>query len=93
MRKIVDFPWYISITENMSVNGILFHSAAFYLVNDTIELEVVLSGVVDIFRGFARVVRVEKKTSGAVYSIAVALTDLKSKKKTKRNHSAEKPQQ
>ena len=75
--KVVDSPWYISITENMSVNGILFNSAAHYQVDDTIEVEVVLSGVLDIFRGYARVVRVKKKKDGAVYSIAVTLIDLK----------------
>ena len=74
-----DSPWYISITENMSVTGILFHSAAAYMVNDIIELEVVLSGVLDIFKGYARVVRVHKKASGVLYSVAVILVDLKTK--------------
>ena len=63
----------------MSVNGILFKSAAHYLVGDIIELEVVLSGALNIFRGFARVVRVRKGKSGEAHSIAVTLIDLKKK--------------
>ena len=77
--KITDSPWYISITENMSVTGILFNSAAPYMVNDIMEMEVVLSGVLDIFKGYARVVRVNKKEAGVVYSIAVTLVDLKTR--------------
>ena len=77
--KSADSAWYISITENMSVTGILFNSAASYQVDDIVEVEVVLSGVLDIFRGYARVVRVEKKKSGGIYSIAITLFDLKKK--------------
>ena len=75
--QVVDYPWYVSITENMSVSGILFNSAAPYFVGDTIELEVVLSGVLDIFKGYAKVVRVQKKDSGVIYAVAVTLIDLK----------------
>lgn len=77
--KIINSHWFISITENMSVSGILFNSAAPYLVGDIIELEVVLSGVIDIFRGFARVVRIDKKESGVAHGIAVMLIDFKKK--------------
>ena len=79
--QVIDSPWYISITENMSVTGILFNSAAPYRVDDIIELEVVLSGVLDIFKGYGKIVRVDKKRSGAIYSIAVMLIDLKNKGK------------
>ena len=79
----VDAPWYVSMTQDMSVSGILFKSAAPYLIDDIIELEVVLSGVLDIFRGFARVVRVEKGKAGVGYPIAVTLIDLKKKVRKK----------
>ena len=75
-------PWFLSMTENMSYNGVLFTSSAAYLKGDIIELEVILSGVLDIFRGYGRVVRVDKKPSGVVYSVAVTLVDLKDKPKS-----------
>ncbi len=78
------FPWHVSLTENMSVNGILFHSSAPYLVGDTIELEVFLSGALNVFQGFAKVVRVEKGGTKGGYSIAVMLMDLKRKAQRKK---------
>ncbi len=74
-------PWYLSATENMSFNGILFSSSAPYEKEDIIEIEVVMSAVLDIFRGFGRVVRVEKKAAAAVYQVAVTLIDLKGRQK------------
>ncbi len=82
-------PWYVSLTENMSVNGILFNSAAPYQIDDIIELEVVLSGVLDIFSGYGKVVRVDKKDSGVVYSVAVMLIDLKNKGRRFKNIARE----
>ena len=81
--KMVDSPWYVSMTENMSGNGILFHSSAAYLVGDTVELEVIFYGVLDVFRGFARIVRVDKGKAGGGYPIAVTLIDLKKKVRKK----------
>ena len=76
------FPWHVSVTENMSVTGILFHSSAPYLVGDIIELEVLLSGALNIFQGFAKVVRVDRGRKKGSYSIAVMLVNLK--KRTRR---------
>ena len=78
-KPMYDF-WYLSTTEDMSVNGLLFTSAMPYQKNDEIELEIVMSGVLDIFRGFGKVVRVQKKESGAFYSVAVQYVDIKAKK-------------
>ena len=75
--KTVEAPWYVSMTENMSVNGILFHSAAPYAIGHVIELEVIFSGVLNVFRGYGKVVRAQKKEPGQVYFIAVMLIDLK----------------
>ncbi len=75
-RQMHEF-WYLSTTEDMSVNGLLFTSAMPYQKSDVIELEIVMSGVLDIFRGFGKVVRVLKKESGAFYNVAVQYVDLK----------------
>ena len=72
--------WYLSTTEDMSVNGLLFTSAMPYQRGDVIELEIVMSGVLDIFRGHGKVVRVQKKESGAFYSVAVHYIDIKARK-------------
>lgn len=64
--------WHLSNTHNMSVGGLLFFSDVPYLVGDVIELEVVMSGVLNVFKGFGKVLRVEQKNPrAAYYSIAV----------------------
>lgn len=78
-KPMYDF-WYLSTTEDMSVNGLLFTSAMPYQKNDIIELEIVMSGVLDIFRGYGKVVRVHKKESGAFYSVAVQYSDVKARR-------------
>ena len=78
--RVLDEPWYLSLTENMSVLGVLFTAAAPYCENDILEIEIVMSGVLNIFKGYGRVVRVEKKESGVTFSIAVSLIDLKDKR-------------
>ncbi len=75
--------WYLSTTEDMSVNGLLFTSAMPYIKSDVIEIEIVMSGVLDIFRGFGKVIRACKKESGAFYNVAVQYVDIKGKPKAK----------
>lgn len=80
--KDADRKWHISTTHDMSILGIAFLSEVPYHINDILELQVVMSGVVDIFTGFGQIVRIEKKTKGAYYLIAVKLLKkLPSKKK------------
>ena len=77
--------WYLSTTEDMSVNGLLFTSAMPYIKGDIVEIEIVMSGVLDIFRGFGRVIRVTKKESGAFYNVAVQYVDIKGKSDVKKD--------
>jgi len=72
--------WQLATTENMSLSGLLFVSALSYQVDDVIELQVVMSGVLDIFNGYGKVVRVNKNKSG-YYQVAVKYVDLKSKRR------------
>ena len=53
----VDSIWQLASTENMSLSGLLFVSAFVYHPGDIIELQVVMSGVLDIFNGFGKVIR------------------------------------
>jgi hypothetical protein len=50
--------WSLSTTKNMSYSGFLFLSSTPYFKGDILELQVVMSGVIDIYRGHAEVVRV-----------------------------------
>ncbi|MBF0504447.1 MAG: PilZ domain-containing protein [Candidatus Omnitrophica bacterium] len=74
----VESIWQLAVTEDMSISGLLFVSALEYHPADIIELQVVMSGVLDIFNGFGRVVRVFRN-KGGYYQVAVKYVDLKSK--------------
>jgi len=78
LKRKVESPWQFSTSENMSLSGLLFVSAAPYHPKDTIELQVTMSGVLDIFNGFGQVVRVSHK-KGDNYHVAVRYADLKFK--------------
>ena len=78
--KKVDSMWQLSTTENMSLSGLLFVSALAYHMGDTVELQVVMSGVLDIFNGYGKVVRTTRN-KGGYYLIGVKYVDLKIKKR------------
>jgi hypothetical protein len=50
--------WSLSTTKNMSHSGFLFLSTIAYRKGDVLELQVVMSGLIDVYRGQAQVVRV-----------------------------------
>lgn len=76
-NKESDTRWHLSTTHDMSVMGLSFLSDVSYQVDDTLELHVIMSGVLDIFKGYGKVVRVERKATGAFYLIAVKFTENK----------------
>lgn len=78
-RKINSM-WQLATTENMSLSGLLFVSALPYQAQDIIELQVVMSGLLDIFNGFGQVVRSTRHKSG-YYHVAVKYVDLKHKRR------------
>lgn len=78
--KKMDSMWQLSTTENMSLSGLLFVSAIAYHMDDTIELQVVMSGVLDIFNGYGKVMRVTRNKAG-YYLVGVKYVDLKIKKR------------
>ena len=82
--KLIKNSWHLSTTENMSVSGLLFSSVVPYQKGDMIELEVVMSGVLSVFKGQAKVLRVEQRRYGT-YS-AVAVKFLKPARKVKRHY-------
>ena len=74
----VDAPWQLSTTENMSLSGLLFTSALSYEPEDVVELQVVMSGVLDIFNGYGKVMRASRN-KGGYYHVGVKYVDLKPK--------------
>jgi hypothetical protein len=82
--KIFNTPWYLSTTHDMSILGISFLSEVPFQMRDILELHVVMSGVLDIFKGEGEVVRVEQKIPGAFYLIAVKFIDNRRVKKATR---------
>lgn len=75
--KDSDKSWHLSTTYDMSVLGLSFLSEVPYYVDDALELNVVMSGVLDIFKGYGKVMRVERKESAAFYLIAVKFVENK----------------
>ena len=70
-RKRFDTDWHLSTTQDMSLGGLAFYTDKEYKVGDIIELHVVMSGILDIFNGYGKVIRVEKKRSGTYFLVAV----------------------
>ncbi len=77
----VDSIWQLASTENMSLSGLLFVSALVYNPGDIIELQVVMSGVLDIFNGYGKVIRASRN-KGGYYQVGVKYVDLKSKSRS-----------
>ena len=63
--------WHLSTTQDMSVGGLSFYTDREYHAGDVLDVKVVMSGLLDIFNGFAQVVRVEKKRTGAFFLVAI----------------------
>jgi len=78
--------WHFSLTEDMSAVGLRFCSAIPYKVGDVLELKVTLSGVIDVFNGFGKVLRVETIKKTPQYKIAVYFAGLEKKKTCHKQH-------
>jgi hypothetical protein len=71
--------WQLATTEDMSYSGLLFSSALPYKADDIVELQVVMSGVLYLFNGYGKVVRVAKE-KGGTFHVAVKYVDLKARR-------------
>lgn len=80
-RKTFDDEWHLTTTENMSVGGLAFYSDVDARLEDTLEIKVTMSGILDIYTGYGRVVRYFKKKNAAFAAIGIKFTE---KKKTSR---------
>lgn len=82
-KKSGELPWRLSTTYDMSLGGLAFFSDIEYKTNDIIEIHVVMSGILDIFKGFGKVVRVQKKKTGAYFLVAVKFLESPKKRNAK----------
>lgn len=63
--------WNLSTTEDMGAGGLSFYTDREFSAGDCLELQVIISGMMDVYTGHARVVRVERMAYGACFLIAV----------------------
>jgi len=82
-KKFLENPWRLSTTYDMSLGGLAFFSDIEYRSGDLIEIHVVMSGILDIFKGFGKVVRVQKKKTGAYFLVAVKFLEAPQKRNAK----------
>ena len=75
-RKSADKNWHLSITQDMSCNGLTFYAEQEFKKDELLEVQVIMSGILEIYKGKCRVVRAEKKNTGANYRPSLMLTVL-----------------
>ncbi len=78
-RKNADKSWRLSTTDNMSVGGLAFYTECEYRAGDLLQIRVVMSGVLDIFNGYGKVVRVDRKRTGSYFLIGLKFLGNKTK--------------
>ena len=70
-RRKIDPAWHLSTTQDMSLGGLTFFTDVEFRPGDILEVRVVMSGVLDIFKGPCKVIRADRKKAGAYYLTAV----------------------
>ena len=85
-RLHIDKNWHLSTTQDMSLGGLTFFTDIEYRPGDILEVRVVMSGVLDIFKGLCRVIRVEKKKTGAYFLIAVQFINPRAKSRSAKHY-------
>ena len=89
-HKRMDNAWKLSITHDMSAGGLSFYTDSQFASGDLIELRVVLSGLLDIFNGYGRVIRTQKKKTGAFSFVALRFEEKPAKTVRSRTSSTRK---
>lgn len=70
----IDKSWHLSTTQEIAAAGLSFYSDFEHSTDDILQIRVIMSGILDVFKGFGRVIRVERKRMGATCFVAVKLT-------------------
>lgn len=69
--KSADKVWRLSTTQNVGSGRLSFYSDHEYRIDDVLDIRLVMGGVLDVFKGIAKVIRVERKQMAASYLTAV----------------------
>lgn len=77
-RQHSDPNWHLSTTEDVSPAGLSFYSDYEYRQGDILDVRVVMSGLLEVFKGQCEVVRAEQKHLGACFFIALRFTSFSS---------------
>ena len=77
----------ISTTQDMSVGGLSFYTDQDYRIDDTLEIRVIMSGVLDIFKGKARVVRIIDKPNASHKLCAVKFLEKHTTKRPAKSYA------
>lgn len=85
-----DNSWKLSTTQDMSVGGLSFYTDKELHIGDTIQLLVVMSGVLEIYNGFAKVVHVHRKKTGSHFLIGIELIQKPLKKRSAKSFTTKK---
>lgn len=80
--------WHISSTKDMSVSGLTFISVIPLKNNDRLDVRVAMSGLIDIFNGQAKVVRVEQRKNSTTCFIAIQFIDSTLKKRLAKSYQS-----
>ena len=86
-RRKIDPAWHLSTTQDMSLGGLTFFTDVEFRPGDVLEVKVVMSGVLDIFKGPCQVVRVDKKRTGAYFLTAVQFVNNRMKSRSAKSYS------
>ncbi|MBU0468519.1 MAG: PilZ domain-containing protein [Candidatus Omnitrophica bacterium] len=70
-RASADKNWHLSITQDMSCNGLTFYSEQELKKDEILDVNVIMSGILEIYKGQCKVVRVERKNTGANFLTAI----------------------
>lgn len=89
-KKAEKSEWHLSATEDMSYGGLSFLCDKELKVGSALELHVVMSGVLDVYNGLGKVIRTERKKTGAYYKIAVKFVQNITKKRSAKTYKAKK---
>lgn len=77
-------PWLMSKTKDISSSGASFVSPVSYQRDDVLEIEITTAGVIEVYKGFAKVVRVQEQW-GSFHIAVMFITQDETKKKKRRN--------
>ena len=80
-----DHSWRVAMTSDISRGGVSFYTDARLKEGDRIEMKIVMSGMIEIYSGHAKVTRTEKRPS-AVYSLVAVVLIPETTKKNRLTH-------